>query len=125
MIVSIGLLLVCQLIGEALARGFDWPVPGPVLGMALMLLLLLARDRVATVLPAEVRDGTLERTSNGLLANLSLLFVPAGVGVVQRLDLIASNGVALLVALTVSTALALLATVATFRLLARLTGERR
>lgn len=124
MIVSLGLLLLCQLIGEVVARGLDWPLPGPVLGMILMLGLLLARNRMKPVLPSEVGDGTLEKTSNGLLANLSLLFVPAGVGVVQRLDLFASHGLALLVALIVSTVLALLATVATFRAVARLLGDK-
>ena len=124
MIVSLGLLLLCQLIGEVVARGLDWPLPGPVLGMILMLSLLLAREHLGRVLPAEVADGTLEKTSNGLLANLSLLFVPAGVGVVQRLDLFASHGIALLIALTISTLLALLATVATFRVVARLLGDR-
>ncbi|MDB5509617.1 MAG: CidA/LrgA family protein [Hyphomicrobiales bacterium] len=123
MIVSLGLLLLCQLVGEAVARATDLPVPGPVLGMALMLSLLLARDRLERVTPVELHDGTLERTSNALLANLSLLFVPAGVGVVQRLDLMATHGVALLVALGVSTVLALLATVATFRLIARWSGD--
>ncbi|MBX9739172.1 MAG: CidA/LrgA family protein [Beijerinckiaceae bacterium] len=123
MIVSLGLLLVCQLLGEIVARASGLPIPGPVLGMALMLALLLARDHLAPVIPAEVRDGALERTSNAILANLSLLFVPAGVGVVQKLDLVAAHGAALLVALVVSTVLALLVTVATFRLIARWTGD--
>lgn len=123
MIVSLALLLVCQLVGEAIARGLDWPVPGPVIGMVLMLILLLAREKLKLVLPVEVCDGMLERTSNGLLSNLSLLFVPAGVGVVQRLDLFAAHGLAIFAAIFVSTVLALLATVATFRLIARWMGE--
>ncbi len=124
MIVSLGLLLLCQLLGEALARGLDLPLPGPVLGMALLLVLLLLRERLSPVLPHEVGDGTLEKTGNGLLGHLSLMFIPAGVGVVQRLDLVMSHGLALFAALLVSTALALVASVATFRLIARLMGER-
>ena len=49
-----------------------------------------------------------------MLANLSLLFIPAGVGVVQKLDLLAEHGVAILVILAVSVIVTLLATVATF-----------
>jgi holin-like protein len=124
MILSLGLLLLCQLLGEALAHGLDLPLPGPVIGMALLLLLLLARDRFGRVLPREVADGTLEKTSNGLLSHLSLMFIPAGVGVVQRLDLVVDHGVALFVALFVSTAIAMLAAVAAFRLIARRMGER-
>ncbi len=123
MLVSLGLLLLCQLLGEALVHALGVPLPGPVIGMALLLALLLMRDTLAPVLPHEVGDGTLEKTSTGLLANLSLMFIPAGVGVVQRLDLVVSHGPAILVALIVSTAVALLAGVAVFRLLARLVGE--
>ncbi|MDB5544580.1 MAG: hypothetical protein JWO64_1729 [Hyphomicrobiales bacterium] len=124
MILSLGLLLLCQLLGEALAHGLGLPLPGPVIGMALLLILLLVRETFASVLPREVGDGTLEKTSNGLLSHLSLMFIPAGVGVVQRLDLFVSHGVALFVALLVSTALAMLASVAAFRFIARLIGER-
>ena len=124
MILSFGLLLLCQLLGEALAHGLNLPLPGPVIGMALLLVLLLVREKFVRVLPREVGDGTLEKTSNGLLSHLSLMFIPAGVGVVQRLDLVVSHGVALFVALLVSTALAMLASVAAFRFIARLIGER-
>lgn len=74
------LLLLCQLAGEALAALFALPVPGPVIGMAILLLGL-----VATSGPSS----HLEAVSGGLLAQLALLFVPAGVGVVLYLDLIA------------------------------------
>ncbi len=123
MLISLGLLLLCQLLGEALVHALGVPLPGPVIGMALLLVLLLMRDQLTPVLPHEVGDGTLEKTSTGLLANLSLMFIPAGVGVVQRLDLVVSHGPAILVALIFSTAIALLAGVAVFRLLARLVGE--
>jgi putative effector of murein hydrolase LrgA (UPF0299 family) len=124
MILSLGLLLLCQLLGEAVAHGLDLPLPGPVIGMALLLMLLLVRDRFSGLLPREVGDGTLEKTSTGLLSHLSLMFIPAGVGVVQRLDLVVNHGLALFVALLASTALAMLASVAAFRFIARLIGER-
>ena len=124
MIVSLGLLLLCQLLGEVLARALSLPLPGPIIGRMLMLCLLLLRDKVAAITPQELRDGTLETTSQSILAHLSLLFVPAGVGVVQRLDLFITHGAALVVALLLSTILALLAGLATFRLIARLTGDK-
>jgi holin-like protein len=119
MIVSLTCLLLCQLVGEAVVRGLGWPVPGPVLGMALLLALLMLRERIGP-LPAELRDGSLEATGQGLLGHLSLLFVPAGVGVVQRLDILAAQGVALAAALVGSTLLTLVVTVLTFRAAARL-----
>ena len=124
MILSLGLLLLCQLLGEALAHGLDLPLPGPVIGMALLLVLLLVREQFSGMLPREITDGTLEKNSNGLLSHLSLMFIPAGVGVVQRLDLVVSHGFALFLALFLSTALAMLASVAVFRFIARVMGER-
>jgi putative effector of murein hydrolase LrgA (UPF0299 family) len=74
-----------------------------------------------------LRDDAVETASRGLLANLSLLFVPAGVGVVQKLDLIAAHGIAIIAVLAVSVVVTLLTTVGTFlaasRLLARERGE--
>lgn len=85
MIGGLAALLLCQLAGELLARALALPVPGPVLGMGLLLLALLARRGVP---PPE----GLARPADGLLANLGLLFVPAGVGVVMHLDVLAAEG---------------------------------
>ncbi|WP_372890632.1 CidA/LrgA family protein [Rhodosalinus sp.] len=113
MIVNIAILLVCQLIGEVTARALDAPVPGPVLGLALLLGALVLRPALtARVAPA----------ANGLLAHLSLLFVPAGVGVVAHLDRLGSEGPALLAALLGSTVITLAVTAGVFVGLRRLLG---
>jgi len=114
MIASLRLILLCQLIGEVIVRGLGLPMPGPVLGLLFLLLLLLARDRFALLATGPLSGGGVENASRVLLANLSLLFVPAGVGVVQKLDLLAEHGVAIIVVLAVSVVVTLLATVATF-----------
>lgn len=128
MIASLALILLAQLVGEALARGAGVPVPGPVIGMGLMFAFLLLRDgapgALSRILPAPLTDGTLEETARGLLLNLSLLFVPAGVGVVGRLDLLRAQGVKLGIVLLVSTAASLLATVLVFRGVAALVERR-
>ena len=90
--------------------------------MALLFVLLVARDRLGAAAPGFLKSGEVEATGKNLLAHLSLLFIPAGVGVVRNLDVLAANGVALAAALVGSTVLALLAAVATFRLVSRLTG---
>ncbi|WP_426437342.1 CidA/LrgA family protein [Bradyrhizobium genosp. P] len=114
MIASLSLILLCQLIGEVAVRALAVPVPGPVVGLVLLLGLLLVRDRVPALARGPLGNDGVESASRGLLANLSLLFVPAGVGVVQKLDLLAAHGVAILVVLAVSVVVTLLATVATF-----------
>ena len=123
MLLAITIILLCQLAGEAIARGLGLPLPGPVLGMAFLFLLLLLRDRLRAAGRNVLAGDGLESVGLVLLANLSLLFVPAGVGVVQRLDILSTYGVALLVALVVSTVAAMLVAVGVFRLIARLTGH--
>jgi putative effector of murein hydrolase LrgA (UPF0299 family) len=126
MIASLSLILLCQLVGEVTVRGLGLPMPGPVVGLMFLLGLLLARDRFAIFARGPLRDDGVEDASRGLLAHLSLLFVPAGVGVVQKLDLIAAHGIAVAVVLAVSVVVTLLVTVATFLVASRLmTGERR
>ncbi|GJD42809.1 Holin-like protein CidA [Methylobacterium cerastii] len=127
MIASLTLILLAQLLGEGLARSAGLPVPGPVLGMALMLAFLVLRDRrslrLAQILPKPLTDGTLETTARGLLSNLSLMFVPAGAGIVGRLDVVQAQGLRLAVVVVVSTAAALVATVLVFLWVARLTAR--
>jgi len=88
-------------------------------------LLLVARDRFAILARGPLRGGAVEDASRGLLAHLSLLFVPAGVGVVQKLDLIAAHGIAIVIVLLASVVATLLATVATFLVVSRLTARGR
>lgn len=121
MLLSLGLILLCQLAGEAIARGSGVAIPGPVIGLVLCVLLLLARDRAGRLAPEELRDGTFEQTGRGILSHLSLLFIPAGVGVVQRLDVLAGNALAIAVAVVVSTVLGLGVTAWVFSVVARRT----
>lgn len=114
MIASLGLILLCQLIGEVFVRGLHLPMPGPVIGLVLLLVLLFARDRFTLLARGPLKDEGVEQASRGMLANLSLLFIPAGVGVVQKLDLLAEHGVAIITILAVSVVVTLLATVGTF-----------
>ena len=121
MIASLSLILLCQLAGEVIVRGLGLPMPGPVIGLMFLLILLLARDRFAVLARGgPLREDGVENASRGLLAHLSLLFVPAGVGVVQKLDLVAAHGIAFAGVLAVSVLVTLLVTVTTFLLASRL-----
>lgn len=120
MIAGLALILCCQLAGEAVARGLSLPIPGPVIGLIVLFGLLVLRDRAAPIAVGPLRDGRVETTAKGLLAHLSLMFVPAGVGVMQQLDLIASRGFAIGLILAGSVLITLLATVGTFLLFSRL-----
>jgi putative effector of murein hydrolase LrgA (UPF0299 family) len=118
------ILLAFQLVGEILARGLALPAPGPVVGLALLVAGLAVWRAWKPFDDQQLAHSDLGRTSEGLLASLSLLFVPAGVGVVQYLGLLRAQGLALAAALIVSTPLTLLATVAVFLLVKRLIGRK-
>ncbi|HEY0184478.1 MAG TPA: CidA/LrgA family protein [Rhodopila sp.] len=124
MLLSLGLILLCQLIGEAVARATGAPVPGPVLGLILCVLLLVLRDWVGRgerrrLVPAELRDGQFEQAGSGLLSYLPLMFVPAGVGVIQRLDILEGYALAIAAAVIASTVLTLVVTALVFTVVAR------
>ena len=114
MLEAITLLFLCQLAGEALVRLSGLNFPGPVLGMGLMLALVAAAGR---------SGAALDRVSDTILKNLSLLFVPAAVGVVQQLELIAAHWIAVVAAVVGSTLLTLVVTVLVFRATSRLLGH--
>jgi len=73
------LLCFLQLVGEAIAYMTGIPVPGPVIGMALLLVGLILKKG----LPEQ-----LDNAASGLLRYLSLLFIPAGVGISLHFGLI-------------------------------------
>ncbi len=98
MLRALTVLVLCQFAGEVVARGLGIPLPGPVLGLVLLLVILIVRGGP---------DEELRGTSNGLLRHLSLLFVPAGVGIVTQLDAIGRDWKAIALAVLVSTALGL------------------
>lgn len=110
MISALTQLLIFQLIGEVIARGLDLPVPGPVIGMLLLFLALLARRGPAP---------ELQSTSQNLLQHLSLLFVPAGTGVVAHLHRVADEWLPLLLSLLVSTGITLAVTALVMQFLVR------
>lgn len=86
-------LLVFQSIGEVLSRGFSLPLPGPVLG----LILLVPALRFALV-----REPVAE-CADFLLSHLSLLFIPVGVGVMTHLALLSQYGGRMLLVIALST----------------------
>ncbi len=90
---GLAVLLILQLAGEALAHALAWPIPGPVVGMALLL--------VALGLP--LLRASVQAAAEQLLQHLSLLFIPVGVGVITHLDLMSRHGVQLAVVIGLST----------------------
>lgn len=113
MLHAITLIVLFQLAGEALALLTGIPVPGSVLGMVFLLIAFF------------VRDDLIERvrpTGSVLLANLSLLFVPAGVGILRHVHRFADEGIGILITIVLSTLVAMAVTAWTIRLLEKAMG---
>jgi len=98
-----GLSILClyQLLGESGVRLRQLPVPGAVLGMVLLFLSLLIRRRVSN---------SVEVASTNLLSHLSLLFVPAGVGVITQSQRLLEEWLPITLALVLSTVITMAAT---------------
>lgn len=121
MIHGLAALLLFQLLGESIVFLSGLNVPGPVVGLVLLFLAMRLGTRFRPELWRPV-----EAASGALLANLGLLFVPAGVGVVALGQLVEGQALAIGLVLVVSALLTLGATMLAFvgvrKLLER--GER-
>jgi len=104
------LLVSLQLAGDVASRLAGLPVPGMVIGLALLFAILCLRARRLgreRAVPAG-----LAAVAGGLHATLGLLFVPAGVGILAHLPLFAHEGPAILAAVVASTLAAIAVTAA-------------
>ena len=113
MLEALATLLAFQLLGEAVTHLVGWPVPGPVVGMALLFLAWPALSRLQTRLGG---------VADALLANFGLLFVPAGVGVMLHIGLIALWWAPLLAGIVVSSAVTMVSAAWLFQWLRRRGG---
>ncbi|PWW03870.1 putative effector of murein hydrolase LrgA (UPF0299 family) [Hoeflea marina] len=114
MLASLTLILGCQLAGELFSQVLALPIPGPVIGMVILFAMLMIRGQVPAPLQA---------TADGLLSHLSLLFVPAGVGVMVHLHLMAENWWPITAALIGSTLATIAVTALVMVWIDRLTGK--
>ncbi len=117
MLHAIFLILLLQLVGEFLQKYFVLAVPGPVLGLLILLGLLLSqKEPSGSILNLRQR---LITTANSLLEHLSLLFVPIGVGVVMHLQFLESQLLQVLCVIIFGTMATLIFTSFLFQVLRR------
>lgn len=106
MLVTFSVLLICQCIGEGIAYALRLPVPGPVIGMMLLFCALVLRPSLLDKIQA---------TGDELLRHLSLLFVPAGVGIFGAAATLQGQWPAIIAAVVLSTLVTLAATALVMR----------
>lgn len=80
--VQLMIILFFSLIGEAISTFFQLPVPGSIIGLVLLFLALEFKV---------VRLRHIFHVGEFLLANMTILFLPAGVGVMNYIKVILPN----------------------------------
>ena len=90
MLRSIFIIFFFQLLGETLKKIFEIRIPGPVIGLVLLLIALIFLKRFKTTYINNLKKDVIS-TSSYILTYLSLLFVPIGVGVVMHFSYLENN----------------------------------
>jgi holin-like protein len=121
---AFAILVGLQLVGEVLRQTLHLPLPGPLIGMVLLTILLVARGSAGA--PAErAVPPSLQSAANGLIVNMGLLFVPAGVGIIAELGVLRREWLSILAGLVVSTVLGLVVTGLVMHHVSRIAGAGR
>jgi holin-like protein len=104
MLRSIVVIFFFQLLGEFLKKFFEMRIPGPVIGLILLLVTLIFLKKFKKTAIVNLKADVIN-TSNYILSYLSLLFVPIGVGVVMHLSYLENNLFRVLIIVFISTIL--------------------
>ncbi|MEY3113087.1 MAG: hypothetical protein RJA85_736 [Pseudomonadota bacterium] len=109
MLRSIFVIFFFQLLGEFLKKFFEMRIPGPVIGLILLLVTLIFLKKFKKTVIVNLKADVIN-TSNYILSYLSLLFVPIGVGVVMHLSYLENNLFRVLIIVFISTILTIAGT---------------
>ena len=109
MLNSIFVILFFQLVGEFIQKFIELSVPGPVIGLFLLLIILLMSKKNYYKIPINFQINLINSAEN-LLNYLPLLFIPVGVGVVMHLSLLEDNLVPVMLVIIIGTLLTLAVT---------------
>lgn len=105
MVEALAALVGAQLLGEVLRQAFHLPLPGPVIGLFLLVTILSARGRTV-----DLKTSQLPNVANAMITNMGVLFVPAGVGIITESHLLREYWLPITAGLILSTVLGLLVT---------------
>ena len=105
MLNSIFTIFLFQLVGEFIQKFLEISIPGPVIGLILLLTDLLIKNKYFNASTNFQND--LIRSCESLLNYLPLLFIPVGVGVVMHLTLLEDNLISVITIIILGTLLTL------------------
>ena len=107
MLLQLGALLwLFQAVGQALIRWLALPISGPIAGMILLFLFLCVRGGLSQ---------PMNSATTASLRHMSLLFIPAGAGLMVHMDAFRQEWTAIILAVTGGTVCTLIATALSLR----------
>lgn len=98
-VIQIGALYVLYIVGSCIQQLLHIPIPGSMVGMLLLFFLLIT---------GIVKEKWIARGANMLLSHLTLLFIPATVGVINYVELFSGKGMWSIVIVMMSTIVVML-----------------
>ena len=104
MLKSIFIIFLFQLIGESVQKYFELTIPGPVIGLILLLISFILLKNSKNIFVNKAKNEIVS-TATHISNYLSLLFVPIGVGVVMHLSYLEKNYIEVLGVIFFSTIL--------------------
>ena len=110
LLVELAILCALFLLGGQLATWLGWPIPGGVMGLALLLLLFAS----GVLKPAMLQLG-----AGWLMAEMLLFFIPALMSLLDYGSLIREEGWRILLVIAVSTLMVMVVTALTVELVCR------
>lgn len=90
MLKGIFIIFFFQLIGEVVKQYFVLLIPGPVVGLILLLMTLICTQGLTSPAIGTISKSIFQ-SADGILRYLSLLFIPIGVGVIMHLQYLENN----------------------------------
>lgn len=108
--VELAILCGLFLLGGQLATWLGWPIPGGVMGLALLLLLFAS---------GVLKPATLQLGAGWLMAEMLLFFIPALMSLLDYGALIRDEGWRILLVIAVSTLMVMVVTALTVELVCR------
>ncbi|MGO3987981.1 CidA/LrgA family protein [Pseudomonas sp. SAS7] len=110
LLVELAILCSLFLLGGQLASWLGWPIPGGVMGLALLLILFAS----GVLKPAMLQLG-----AGWLMAEMLLFFIPALMSLLDYGSLIREEGWRILLVIAVSTLMVMVVTALTVELVCR------
>ena len=124
MLRSFFIILLYQLVGETLQKFFNIIIPGPVIGLVLLLITFIFIKKFKDKKVLQIKKDVI-KTGNIIVSHLSLLFIPIGVGVVMHISYLGENLFQVFAVIVIGTLLTVAFTAKIMELLNKITLKKK